>query len=692
MLADNFHRGNYFAIIEPGSDSPPICRAVGSVSWIYNDPDYPVARARTPSGGFGNIMKKTPMRIGMRPPVFILLHDLSMIALAWLGAFWLRFNLEPPPPNVWRSSLEALPWVLGIQGVILAYYGLHRGVWRYASFHDLLKIAQTIAAGTAVATTVLFFHESLNGVPRSIPVLYGLLALALLGAPRFLFRLLYAQRSDTPPEKKRALIVGAGSAAETLIRELLNDRKAEYRPIVLVDDDPRKKGRQIRGIRIAGNCRKIPKLVAKHAIDCILIAIPSATNEQMRRIVRYCEESGVPFLTLPSFRETLPCSQAIRNLRQVSIDDLLGRAPNELDWLSIHAHLQSKSVMVTGGGGSIGSELCRQLAALPVSRLVVLDNCEFNLYKTEAKLKEEFPHLEIVAKLGSVTDEAAVDHLFKIYQPQVVFHAAAYKHVPLLEDQIRETVLNNVIGTHIVAQTALRHGVEEFVLISSDKAVNPCNVMGATKRAAEMLCQSYNTLEVTRFIIVRFGNVLNSAGSVVPLFQEQIQAGGPVTVTHPEVSRYFMTIPEACQLIMQAAAIGEGGEVFVLDMGEPIKISYLAEQMIRLYGKRPGIDIEIRYTGLRPGEKLTEELFHNHEYLIETPYPKLMLARSPVCDPKIIEKFLSQLWKTCQNYDEPQALILLQALVPEYRRHLEQGAPAERHRQSPEPIYHEESK
>ena len=637
-------------------------------------------------------MKQKLTRIRLRPPVFIFLHDLLMISLAWLGAFWLRFNLEPLSHSAWRSSLELLPWILSIQGLTFGYYGLHRGVWCYASFHDLLKIAQTIATGTAAITMVLFFNESLDALPRSIPVLYGLLALTLLGAPRFLFRLLYAHRPNTAPEKKRALIVGAGSAAETLIRELSNDRKAEYHPVVLVDDDPRKKGRQIRGIQVAGGCHKIPKLVTKHDIDCILIAIPSATNEQMRRIVQYCEESGVPFLTLPSFHETFPCSQSIRNLRQVSIDDLLGRAPNELDWLSIHAHLQGKAVIVTGGGGSIGSELCRQLAALPVSRLVILDNCEFNLYKIETQLKEEFPHLEIVPKLGSITDEAAVDHLFKTYRPEVVFHAAAYKHVPLLEDQIRETILNNVIGTHIVAQTALRHQVEEFVLISSDKAVNPCNVMGATKRAAEMLCQSYNTLDATRFIIVRFGNVLNSAGSVVPLFHEQIQAGGPVTVTHPEVSRYFMTIPEACQLIMQAAAIGEGGEVFVLDMGDPIKICYLAEQMIRLYGKRPGIDIEIRYTGLRPGEKLTEELFHKHEYLLETPYPKLMLARSPVCDPKIIEKFLSQLWKTCQNYDEPQALILLQALVPEYRHHLEQAAAAERHPQSSEPIYHEESK
>ncbi len=637
-------------------------------------------------------MKQIPTRIRFRPPIFIFLHDLLMISLAWLGAFWLRFNLEPMTNSAWQYSLELLPLILLIQGVTFGYYGLHRGVWRYASIHDLLKIAQTIATGTAVITMVLFFNDHLGSLPRSIPILYGLLALVLLGTPRFLFRHLCAHRSETVPEKKRALIVGAGRAAETLIRELLNDRQAEYHPVVLVDDDPRKKGRQIRGVQVAGGCHKIPKLVQKHDIDCILIAIPSATNEQMRRIVQHCEETEVPFLTLPSFRETFPCSQSIRNLRQVSIDDLLGRAPNQLDWLSIHSHLQGKAVMVTGGGGSIGSELCRQLADLPVSRLIILDNCEFNLYKIEAQLKEDFPHLEVIPKLGSITDEAAVDHVFKTYQPQVVFHAAAYKHVPLLEEQIRETILNNVIGTHVVAQTAIRHRVEEFVLISSDKAVNPYNVMGATKRAAEMLCQSYNTLGPTRFIIVRFGNVLNSAGSVVPLFHEQIQAGGPVTVTHPEVSRYFMTIPEACQLIMQAAAIGEGGEVFVLDMGNPIKICYLAEQMIRLYGKRPGIDIEIRYTGLRPGEKLTEELFHKHEYLLKTPYSKLMLARSPVCDPKIIEKFVAQLGKTCHNYDEPQALILLQALVPEYRHNLEQADPAASQSSSPEPIYNEESK
>jgi FlaA1/EpsC-like NDP-sugar epimerase len=604
----------------------------------------------------------------LRTPILVLVHDLFLIPLAWLGAYWLRFNLEPIPQELFLKSLQFLPWVVGIQGISFYAFRLYRSLWRFASLPDLIQIAKAVLVGSLFILGLGFFYDRLEAIPRSVPLLYAVLLLILIGTPRVLYRALKDQVT-TRLSGKRALIVGAGRAGEMLVREL-KAQHPEYRPVVLVDDDPKKQGREIRGVRVVGGCHKIPKLVAKHRIDVILIAIPSATDRQMRRIVEYCEQAEVPFLTLPSLKESLFYRSVGMGLREVSIEDLLGREPAQLDWHAIHTHLCHKTVMVTGAGGSIGSELCRQLASLPIERLILFELCEYNLFRIENDLRRNFPKLSIAPILGNITDPASVRQALANHQPQVVFHAAAYKHVPLLETQLREAVHNNCLGTRILAEAAIEAEVEEFVLISTDKAVNPSNVMGATKRAAEMICQSLDTLGKTRFLTVRFGNVLDSAGSVVPLFREQIRRGGPITVTHPEVSRYFMTIPEACQLIMQAAAAGKGGEIFVLDMGEPIKIRYLAEQMIRLSGKRPGIDIEIRYTGLRPGEKLNEELFYADENLAPTGHNKLLLAYSRPCDPRIIAKLLDQMAKACQAYDEEQLLILLRTLVPEYRPQL----------------------
>ncbi|GAB6068687.1 nucleoside-diphosphate sugar epimerase/dehydratase [Methylothermus subterraneus] len=605
----------------------------------------------------------------LRTPLLVLLHDLFLIPWAWLGAYWLRFNLEPLPEEVFWQSVRFLPWVVAIQGASFYYFRLYRSLWRFASLPDLIQIAKAVLVGSASITCLGFFYDRLESIPRSVPILYATLLPILIGTPRLLYRA-WKDQVTTLLTGKRALIVGAGRAGEMLVRELLKSPNPEYRPVVLVDDDPQKKGREIRGLRVAGGCHKIPKLVAKHRIDVVLIAIPSATDRQMRRIVEYCEQAEVPFLTLPSLKESLFYRSAGIDLREVSIEDLLGREPAQLDWHAIHTHLCRKTVMVTGAGGSIGSELCRQLASMPVERLILFEVCEYNLFRIENNLRQCFPNLSIVPILGNITDSTSVRQAMTTHRPQIVFHAAAYKHVPLLESQLREAVHNNCLGTRIVAEAAIEAEVEEFVLISTDKAVNPCNVMGATKRAAEMICQSLDSVGPTRFLTVRFGNVLDSAGSVVPLFREQIRRGGPITVTHPEISRYFMTIPEACQLIMQAAAAGKGGEIFVLDMGEPIKIRYLAEQMIRLSGKRPGIDIEIRYTGLRPGEKLNEELFYADENLIPTGHRKLLLAYSRPCDPRIIAKLLDQIAKACQAHDEEQLLVLLRTLVPEYRPQL----------------------
>lgn len=621
----------------------------------------------------------------LRSPAFIFLHDLAMIPAAWLGAYWIRYNLDAIPPEHWTAAWFTLPWVMFAQGLAFRYFRLYLSVWRFVSLPDLIQIGKAIASGSIAVTLGLFFYDSFTSVPRSVPLTYSMLLLILIGGPRFFFRA-WKDRTTASSQGLRALIVGAGKAAEMLIRDLLQEKHPEYRPVVLVDDDRRKKGREIHGIRIAGNCRKIPRLVKKHHIDTVLIAIPSADEKQMRRIVELCEQSNAPFLTLPSLKELLHDQVSTHELRDVSIEDLLEREAASLDWELIRARLQDKVVMVTGGGGSIGSELCQQLARLPISKLVVFESCEYNLYRVDRILRQKFPDLELVPFLGSTTDAAAVQHLIAEVKPQVVFHAAAYKHVPLLEKQAREAILNNIIGTHTVARAAIANQVEEFVLISTDKAVNPSNVMGASKRAAEMISQSLNHAGVTRFITVRFGNVLDSAGSVVPLFREQIQAGGPVTVTDPEVSRYFMTIPEACLLILQAAAAGRGGEIFMLDMGEPVKIRYLAEQMIRLSGKRPGVDIKIDYIGLRPGEKIKEELFHEQENLTTTPHNKLLLAHSRTCDRKIIEKLVQKIKVACEQYDEAQAIALLQTLVPEYdqgtkRISKPRKAPQEKHNQ-----------
>ena len=608
------------------------------------------------------------MGFKFRSRTVIFLHDLAMVAVAWLGAFWLYFNLAMPPAAEARAALQGLPIVMLIQAALFRFVGLYRGVWRFASIPDLVRIVKAASLGILIAAVTLFVINRLNDVPRSvIPLYLGLLVL-ILATPRLLYRI-WKDRGAALSAGQRALVVGAGKAGEMLVRDLLRARDAQFVPIGFVDDDPQKKGREIHGVRVKGPCSRIPKLVDKLGVDAILLAVPSATYREMRRIVELCEGVGVPFLTLPSVQEMLS-EQFAGTLREVSIEDLLGRAPIRLDRKAIQAHIESNRVLVTGGGGSIGSELCKQIARYPVAELVIFERCEFNLYKVEQDLRRAFPQLKLTALLGDVTDEAAVRWAIDRCHPKVIFHAAAYKHVPLLQQQARQAVRNNVIGTRIVAEAAMAAGVEEFVLISTDKAVRPGNVMGATKRAAEMLVQSLNGVSATSFITVRFGNVLDSAGSVVPLFREQIRAGGPVTVTHPDVTRYFMTIPEACQLIMQAAAVGRGGEIFVLDMGEPIKISYLAEQMIRLSGKRPGEDIRIEYVGLRPGEKLTEELFLEHERPMPTEHPKLQLARSVVLDHRVILKSIGELGESCRVFDEAAILRKLRGLVPEF-----EGAP-----------------
>ncbi|WP_297527243.1 polysaccharide biosynthesis protein [Thiohalobacter sp.] len=610
---------------------------------------------------------KQPLSDRWRNPYLVFVHDLVMVPLAWLGAFWLRFNLGPVPAPYLDAALHWLPWITLIQVACFRYLGLYRGHWRFASMPDLIRIVQAVAVGTVVSLVVIFLFTRLEGMPRSVFPLYALLLTGLLGGPRFLYRWIKDRRLYLG-SGKRVLIAGAGRAGEMLARDLVRDPEHRLEPIGFVDDDRRKRGMDIHGMPVLGPCERIPELVADQGVELVILALPSARSRQIRRIVEYCEQAGVPFRTLPPVSDLVAGRVTVDAVREVSIEDLLGRDPVKLDQQAIHAGLSGKRVLVTGGGGSIGSELCRQIALIGPAELILYEQSEFNLYQIELELRQRFPALNIQAVLGDVADPVAVERLFARFRPQVVLHAAAYKHVPMLEQQAREAVTNNVCGTKTVALAADRHGSEMFVLVSTDKAVNPTNIMGASKRIAEIFCQNLNARSGTRFVTVRFGNVLGSAGSVVPLFREQIRAGGPVTVTHPDMQRYFMTIPEACQLILQAGVMGQGGEIFVLDMGEPVKITYLAEQMIRLAGLEPGEDIEIRFTGLRPGEKLFEELFHEKEQLEKTSHSKILLAQHRAWDWDRLIRLFQDMEDACRAFDEDRILEGVKTLVPELNR------------------------
>lgn len=605
------------------------------------------------------------MQIRSRQTAFI--HDLIMIPLAWFGAFWLRFNLEAIPQVHLDQALKVFPILVFIQAVAFWYFGLYRGVWRFASMADAVRITKAVAVGMALSGLAIFLATRLVHIPRSVFPLYGLLLLVFLSGPRFVYRWLKDHKFITHAGQ-RVLIVGAGQAGEMLVRDLFRDPDNNYHPVGFVDDDPRKQGRDIHGVRVLGACGKIPEIAAGANVDRIMIALPSANAKQMRRIVQYCEESAVPFRTLPGLQDLITGRVSVRELREVSIEDILGREPVSLDWDAINDSLTGKTVMVTGGGGSIGSELCRQIARLGPRRLVILEQSEYNLYSIELELRRIFPNFQVEAVLGDVADGVLVGKTLEAYRPEVIFHAAAYKHVPLLEHQVRTAVRNNIIGTKTVASLAAEHGCNTFVMISTDKAVNPGNIMGTTKRVAEIYCQALNGRNGTKYLTVRFGNVLGSAGSVIPLFREQISRGGPVTVTHPDISRFFMTIPEATQLILQATTMGDGGEIFVLDMGEPIKIAYLAKQMIILSGKQPGEDIEIVYTGLRPGEKLYEELFHSEEKRRKTAHRKIFKAESRMYDYADIEQCIGRLKQACERNLDGEIKRLLGELVPESRK------------------------
>jgi FlaA1/EpsC-like NDP-sugar epimerase len=610
-------------------------------------------------------MRLAQLIAAIHPRIAVVAHDLAMVWAAWFATNWLRFNLLPDPPAVPLAGPE-LPLVLAAQGLVLWWTGLYRGLWRFASLPDLVNIARAAVLGALAIALGLFLFNRLEGVPRSVLVVYPLTLLLLLGAPRLLYRYWKDNRLDfsrrTPLQ--RVLILGAGRAGETLARDLRRDM--HYRAVGFLDDNRALRGAKVNGVPVLGTLDDLARVAREVAAETLLIAMPSASNQQMQRVVQLCEDTGLSFRTVPRLQDVVEGRSGFNELKEVAIEDLLGREPVLLDWTTIRGELSGRRVLVSGGGGSIGAELCRQVARLGAGSLAIIEQSEYNLYRIEQELRREFPDLILHAVLGDCGDAALVERSFARLRPQVVFHAAAYKHVPLLEGQPREAFRNNVLGTTAIAAAADRHATGVFVLISSDKAVNPVNVMGASKRAAELYCQNLAAQSRTRFITVRFGNVLDSAGSVVPLFREQIKSGGPVTVTHPEITRYFMTIPEACQLILQAGVLGQGGEIFALDMGEPVRIRYLAEQMIRLAGKIPERDIEIVYTGLRPGEKLFEELFHEQESYTGTAHRKIFLAASRSMPWADLTALLRRGAAACAQNEPDEVLAVMRQLVPEF--------------------------
>ena len=594
-----------------------------------------------------------------RSPWVAWLHDVLMLAAAWLAAYWLRFDLTSIPEPFLQSAWQGLLFVVPIQSAACWFRGLYRGLWRFASVPDLLRIVQAVFLGTTLALLMLFLANRSAGVPRAVPLLDMAACILLLGGPRLTYRLLKDARWPWRPAVT-VLVLGTGPAAEATIRELKRHKQPIYRVAGLIDDHGEHKGRDIHGARVLGRADDLPAIAARTRATHALIALGAPHAQRIPQLRRLCTQAGLQPVVIPG----LGIVQANPGQVLPDLDGLLGRASTAMGTEELDRLLPQKVVLVTGAGGSIGSQLCHEIAAHRPGRLILLDHAEWQLYEITRSLRQRHPELDVVPHLGSVVQTSTIASLMARHGPHWVFHAAAYKHVPLLEDQIIEAVRNNVVGTRILAEAACRFGAERFVLVSSDKAVEPANVLGATKQLAERLALSLGATGNTAFFAVRFGNVLGSSGSVVPLFQEQISAGGPVTITHPEARRFFMTIEEACLLILQAALIGQQGDILVLDMGQPMRIIDLANHLITLSGKRPGVDITITTMGLRPGEKLEEALFAATEQVMATAHPRIRAARPAALDDRdALLAALDALAAACDSGDVEHVSTMLWQLV-----------------------------
>jgi FlaA1/EpsC-like NDP-sugar epimerase len=595
--------------------------------------------------------------------VIVAFQGLLVIATYYIAfALRLDFSVDTRSRNLFFLSL---PWVLLIKFVVFRAYGLLRGWWRYAGMSDLADIAKASATSGILLYAAFWLHLwPRPGYPRSVILIDLLLTICFIGGARFAVRA-YTETAQTCVAQRETLVVGAGVAGSTIVRELNQNPDLNYKPIGFVDDDPTKLGIKIHGKRVLGTTDDIDRLVATHNVKCVLIAIPSAEGRTIDRLIHKCSQSRVEFKILNGIGKRIDGEQRVNQIRQVRLEDLLGREPVRLDLGNIEKKLHDECVLITGAGGSIGSELARQVAQFHPARLVLFERSENDLFRLCCELGSKFPALNYEAVVGDILDVSMLREVFAAHRPHSVFHAAAYKHVPMMETNCFQAVTNNIFGTYNVALVARAFQVKDFVMISTDKAVKPTNIMGATKRVAELIVLGLQQ-QNTRFVAVRFGNVLGSNGSVLPIFAEQIRNGGPVTVTHPDAKRYFMLIPEAVQLVLQASTMGRGGEVFILDMGEDIRIDDLAKNMIRLAGFEPGKEIKIVYTGLRPGEKLVEELRLQDEGLAATSHEKIRMLQGVGVDFSQIRRWLDELSVLVESRNVSALVRTLSALVPEY--------------------------
>jgi FlaA1/EpsC-like NDP-sugar epimerase len=605
----------------------------------------------------------------------MLAGDTCLSAAAYVLAYLIRFEGNIPMDQT-ALMMESLPWVVIVKMAAYSWFDLYRGMWRYTGLIDFQNVLKAASSATAIVVLAVLMLRRFEGYSRSVFILDWGLTLFLIGGIRVTIRVLmtgeprsFLRRAWTRvPSRglKRLLLVGAGDAGEKFLREIRDNPRVRYLPVGFLDDDSRKQGKTIHGVPVLGPIDEI--MHYSHLFDEILIATPSARGEQMRRIVETCEATGKPYRTIPTIGELIEGRITVNTIREVSMEDLIGREKVQLDENRISAFLHRKRVLITGAGGSIGAELVRQIGRYLPEELVLLDFNEFNLYRIEMDCRQRKSGTAAVHTiLADIRDRELMMRIFERHKPHVVFHAAAYKHVPMQEYHPCEALKTNVLGTQNVAEAAIFCGASHFVLVSTDKAVRPTNVMGATKRLAEMLIQGIQNTSPTHFMAVRFGNVIGSSGSVIPLFQQQIAQGGPVTVTHPDITRYFMSIPEAAQLILQAGAMGEGGEIFVLDMGKPVRIMDVARDLIRLNGLVPGEDITIEFIGLRPGEKLYEELITDGEGIVPTGHPKVMVLKGVLPDGEVLKDRIATLLCVTDSGNDTELRNRLQKIVPEYQ-------------------------
>ncbi len=613
------------------------------------------------------LLQLPPRRLLRRRALLFAVH-VGLIPLAYLAAFGLRFDFRIPAVE-WPHFTRTLPYLIAIRALVFWGFGLYRGYWRHVGLRDLRDLAVAVSVSAALFVVTLYAVGGLRGMPRSVFALDWVLMIFLSGGVRFAARSLREGFGVSRPAGARTFIIGAGEAAEQLLRQALHDSRTTMTVVGLIDDNPDTHGRTLHGVPVLGGTDRLAPLVQRYDVRLLVIAIRTATAEQTRRIVERCRETGVEFKIIPSLDDLLARRATIAEVRDVQIEDLLGRDPVELDLAQVKRDLAGKSILVTGGAGSIGSELARQIASYGPQRLVLLERAESPLYFTHLEVAGRYPGVEVVPFIGSITNPERLEQVFELYRPDYVFHTAAYKHVPMLEANAVEAVWNNVFGTLRVAECAALHGVEKFVLISTDKAVSPSSMLGATKRIGERIVLELPSLieSQTDFRAVRFGNVLGSDGSVVPVFKRQISVGGPVRVTHPDVRRYFMTIPEAVQLVLKAAALPEAARrIAILEMGRPVRIVDLAEQLIRLSGLVPYRDIQIVFTGLRPGEKLDEQLVGNDEGSVPTSVDKIRVIERAEVDPVGLERGLEHLLQVLADGAPRDLIGAVSLLVPEY--------------------------